>query len=135
MTRKPRQDILAKLIYQRRFQDLPSEEKEYVENFAKRICNIPITLQPSSTSRYKVKHLVLHHPPKMRLFSYQYYIQSHFRIMGCESKNHTKCRGELWTCERCKRRMCWTEGSTDLEELCDDCWYDIRELGQVWHEA
>ena len=24
--------------------------------------------------------------------------------------------------------VCWEEGSTDLVELCDDCWYEIRVL-------
>jgi len=49
------------------------------------------------------------------------------RIIGCQSKNHTACKGELWECERCHKIVCWEEGSTDLIELCDDCWYDIRK--------
>jgi len=51
------------------------------------------------------------------------------RIAGCQSTNHTSCKGELWECERCHKKVCWEEGSTDLVELCDDCWYDIRVLG------
>jgi hypothetical protein len=54
------------------------------------------------------------------------------RIIGCESKNHTSCKGELWECERCHKKVCWEEGSTDLLELCDDCWYDVRVLGQKY---
>lgn len=44
------------------------------------------------------------------------------RIVGCESNNHSSCKGELWECERCHKKVCWEEGSTDLLELCDDCW-------------
>ena len=54
------------------------------------------------------------------------------RIVGCESKNHTSCKGELWECERCLKKVCWEEGSTDLLELCDDCWRDVRVLGQKY---
>ena len=57
------------------------------------------------------------------------------RILGCESKNHTECKGELWTCERCGKRICWEEGSTDLIEICDDCWVDVRIDGATWHES
>lgn len=52
------------------------------------------------------------------------------RILGCQSKNYSHCYGELWTCERCGKRVCWEEGSTDLPEICDDCWVDVRESGQ-----
>ena len=52
------------------------------------------------------------------------------RIIGCESENHTSCKGTLWECERCHKIICWEEGhADDLPELCDDCWYDIRVLG------
>jgi hypothetical protein len=52
------------------------------------------------------------------------------RIVGCQSKNHTVCKGELWECERCHRKICWEEGSVDdLVDFCDDCWYDIKVLG------
>jgi hypothetical protein len=51
------------------------------------------------------------------------------RILGCQSTNHTSCKGELWKCERCHKKICWEEGSTDLIDLCDDCWYDIRVSG------
>ena len=54
------------------------------------------------------------------------------RILGCQSNNHSQCKGELWTCERCEKRICWEEGSEDLPEICDDCWIDVRELGQPW---
>lgn len=60
------------------------------------------------------------------------YFKKTGRILGCQSKNHTLCRGELWTCERCGKRVCWEEGSADLPEICDDCWVDVRELGQPW---
>jgi len=54
------------------------------------------------------------------------------RILGCESKNHTSCKGELWDCELCHKKVCWEEGTTDLPELCDDCWYDVRVLGREY---
>lgn len=56
------------------------------------------------------------------------------RILGCQSKNHTECRGELWTCERCGKRICWEEGSTDLPDICDDCWVDVRIDGATWDD-
>jgi len=51
------------------------------------------------------------------------------KIVGCQSTNHTSCKGELWECERCHKTICWEEGSTDLVNICDDCWYDVRVLG------
>jgi len=48
------------------------------------------------------------------------------RILGCQSTNHASCKGKLWECERCHKIVCWEEGSTDLPEVCDDCWYEIR---------
>ena len=51
------------------------------------------------------------------------------RIVGCQSTKHTSCKGELWKCERCHKITCWEEGSTDLVDICDDCWYDVRVLG------
>ena len=48
------------------------------------------------------------------------------RIVGCQSTNHTACRGELWECERCHKIVCWEEGTTDMPELCDDCWCDVN---------
>ena len=54
------------------------------------------------------------------------------RILSYQSKNHALCRGELWTCERCEKRVCWEEGSSDLPEICDDCWFDVIELCQFW---
>jgi hypothetical protein len=52
------------------------------------------------------------------------------RIVDCESKNHTSCKGELWECERCHKKVCWEEGSVDLIDLCDNCWHDVRILGK-----
>jgi hypothetical protein len=55
------------------------------------------------------------------------------RIVGCESTNHSSCKGELWECERCYKKVCWEEGSADeLVDFCDDCWYDIRVLGHEY---
>lgn len=52
------------------------------------------------------------------------------RIVGCQSTNHSSCKGELWECERCHKVICWEEGhASDLPELCDDCWYNVRVLG------
>ena len=63
------------------------------------------------------------------------YLQKTGRIIGCQSKNHTECKGELWTCERCQKRICWEEGSTDSIELCDDCWVDVRGKEAIWQGA
>ena len=57
------------------------------------------------------------------------------RIPGCQSRNHTECKGELWTCERCGKMVCWEEGSTDLIEICDDCWVDVRINGAIWRDS
>lgn len=62
------------------------------------------------------------------------YFERTGRILGCQSNNHTQCKGELWTCERCGKRICWEEGSEDLPEICDNCWVDMRELGQSWKD-
>ena len=55
------------------------------------------------------------------------------RIVGCQSTNHIDCKGELWECERCHKIICWEEGSTDLIDLCDNCWYEVRVLGHASH--
>ncbi|MEW6085597.1 MAG: hypothetical protein AB1607_13480 [Chloroflexota bacterium] len=52
------------------------------------------------------------------------------RIVGCQSTDHTSCKGELWECKRCHKVVCWEEGSVDLIDFCDDCWYDIRVSGK-----
>lgn len=44
------------------------------------------------------------------------------RIIGCQSLNHSVCKGELWECENCHKKVCWEEGSTSDPEICDDCW-------------
>jgi len=31
-----------------------------------------------------------------------------------------------------EKRVCWEEGSADLPEICDDCWFDVRELRKLW---
>lgn len=49
------------------------------------------------------------------------------RILGCQSTNHAICKGELWECERCHKIVCWEEGSTDLPDVCDDCWFETRK--------
>jgi hypothetical protein len=49
------------------------------------------------------------------------------RIVGCQSNNHTACKGELWECERCHKIICWEEGSTNMPELCDDCWCEVNK--------
>jgi len=54
------------------------------------------------------------------------------RIVGCESTNHTSCKGELWECERCHKKVCWEEGSADLIDLCDNCWHDVLVSGQKY---
>ena len=62
------------------------------------------------------------------------YFERNGRILGCQSKDHTQCKGELWTCERCGKRICWEEGSADIPEIYDACWVDVRELGQPWED-
>ncbi len=58
------------------------------------------------------------------------------RIVGCQSTNHSSCKGELWECERCHKIICWEEGYADeLVDVCDDCWYDIEVLGQEYSIA
>lgn len=42
----------------------------------------------------------------------------HFK--ECESKNHEECRGEIWQCEKCKKKTCYEEGG-EQDNLCDDC--------------
>jgi len=55
------------------------------------------------------------------------------RIVGCQSTNHVTCKGELWECQRCRKKICWEEGlADDLVDLCDDCWYDVRVLGNEY---
>lgn len=55
------------------------------------------------------------------------------RIVGCQSTNHTSCKGELWECKRCHKVVCWEEGSVDLIDLCDNCWHEVRVLGHDLH--
>ena len=47
------------------------------------------------------------------------------RLAGCQSTNHTVCRGsksDLWTCLQCKRQMCLEEGAADDQpDVCDTC--------------
>ena len=50
------------------------------------------------------------------------------RIPGCESTNHAICRGEIWECDRCNKKVCWEEGSSEQADLCDDCWHDVKVL-------
>lgn len=38
------------------------------------------------------------------------------------------CHGRLWQCERCHRWNCCSIGSAS-DDLCDDCWYGVTELG------
>ncbi|GAB4419607.1 MAG: hypothetical protein Kow002_07380 [Anaerolineales bacterium] len=62
------------------------------------------------------------------------YFKKTGRIFGCQSNNHTQCYGALWTCARCGKRICWEEGTTDLPELCDDCWVDVKIQGASWED-
>ncbi|MGB7876699.1 MAG: hypothetical protein WBL25_20135 [Anaerolineales bacterium] len=63
------------------------------------------------------------------------YFEKTRRILGCQSDNHSQCREELWICERCGKRICWEEGSEDLPEICDDCWVEVRQIGQFWEDT
>ncbi|MBC8438479.1 MAG: hypothetical protein H8D87_02185 [Deltaproteobacteria bacterium] len=74
---------------------------------------------------------------KLKLFAFrlEHNPANNERIPGCQSRNHTECKGELWDCERCGKRVCWEEGSTDLIEICDDCWVDVRIEGAIRYES
>ena len=47
-------------------------------------------------------------------------------IDGCHSAGLHHCYGDLWTCVACKRTFCQAEGSTDMIELCNECWMKAR---------
>jgi hypothetical protein len=69
---------------------------------------------------------------KVKQYLGDFYYNKTGRILGCQSENHTICDGELWTCERCGKRVCWEEGSADMPEICDDCWVEVNIKGIVW---
>jgi len=48
------------------------------------------------------------------------------RITGCQSTNHSECYGELWSCERCGKSVCYAEGTDNDPDVCDDCWVQIH---------
>ncbi|MBT7072077.1 MAG: hypothetical protein HN855_10030 [Anaerolineae bacterium] len=77
-----------------------------------------------------IKRLLCNRNYTLKTFFWQpiqnFYFEKTGRLLGCQSKNHSQCEGELWICERCGKRICWEEGSTDLIELCDDCWVAVR---------
>jgi len=41
------------------------------------------------------------------------------------------CRGRVEPCARCGRPRCYVEGTSELGELCDECW-DAVVLGGAW---
>lgn len=54
-------------------------------------------------------------------------------LSECERANeHFECYGVLWTCTKCKIKICCAEGSstgeTHLDNLCDDCWKKYNDL-------
>lgn len=59
---------------------------------------------------------------------YQKYTQGQ-TIQGCDNHTHGSCYGELWDCERCKRAICYAEGSSEKPELCDECF--SKELNAI----
>lgn len=59
--------------------------------------------------------------------------QSHRRIAGCQSANHTECYGELWQCASCGKTVCYAEGTDNLPELCDDCWIKAQDASVPSH--
>jgi hypothetical protein len=63
-----------------------------------------------------------------------FYFRKTGRIFGCQSSNHSLCRGELWICERCGKRICYEEGSNDLPDICDDCWVSVRIHKANWDD-
>lgn len=44
------------------------------------------------------------------------------RIPGCQSTNHREGYGKLWQCERCRKIICYNEGTDNDLGLCDNCW-------------
>jgi hypothetical protein len=63
---------------------------------------------------------------KLKRYFDDWYYANTGRILGCRSKDHTFCKGEIWSCERCRKRVCWEEGSTEMPEICDDCWAEVN---------
>jgi len=56
------------------------------------------------------------------------------KVEGCHSAGVHRCYGDLWTCVACKRTFCQAEGSTDMIELCNECWMKARaeEASEQW---
>ena len=48
------------------------------------------------------------------------------KMEGCHSAGLHSCYGELWTCTGCGNRFCGAEGSDNMPELCNDCWWKAK---------
>ena len=51
----------------------------------------------------------------------------------CASAAIHVCSGDLWRCEGCDKHFCWSEGSDDAIELCNECWYQAH-LAEKAHQ-
>ena len=51
-------------------------------------------------------------------------------IEGCHSAGLHSCYGGLWTCTGCGNRFCDAEGSDNMPELCNDCWFKAQGVAK-----
>lgn len=47
-------------------------------------------------------------------------------IEGCHSAGLHNCYGDLWTCKGCGHTFCCAEGSDNMPELCNECWWKAQ---------
>ena len=47
-------------------------------------------------------------------------------VEGCHSAGLHSCYGELWLCQECGNFFCDAEGSDNMPELCNDCWFKAQ---------
>ena len=51
-------------------------------------------------------------------------------VEGCHSAGLHSCYGGLWTCTGCGNRFCDAEGSDNMPELCNDCWFKAQGVAK-----
>lgn len=47
-------------------------------------------------------------------------------VEGCHSAGTHNCYGDLWTCKGCGHTFCCAEGSDNMPELCNECWWKAQ---------